>query len=577
MLKLYYKYLAKYKFYALATPILVLLSVVGDLLLPTLMSRIIDKGLLGDGGVPYILSTGGLMIGCAFLCMLCAVLNGFCGARASLGFASELREDLFNKIQTFSFTNIDKFKTGSLITRLTNDVIVMQGLLTSCIHMLIRGPIMLIGSAAMAVILNPRMSLILFSLIPIVAILVYAVLSKNFPRFRMMQDKVDRVNTVTQENVSGARVVKAYVRADHENARFSAANEDLTDNAIKAMSRMALMFPGITMLLGIGTAAALFFGAREVAGGTMEVGKIMAFVQYMGQSLFMITMSGMMFMQFSRAKAAADRINEVMRTNSDILDGELDPEIEDGSVEFRNVTFRYAGQGITGDPVLKNVNLTIRSGETVGILGSTGSGKTSLISLIPRLYDPTEGEVLVGGHDVREYTLERLRNSIAMVLQESVLFSGTIADNIRWGREEATDEEIHQALEDAQAAEFVDLMEKGIHSDVEQRGLNFSGGQKQRLSIARALVKQPNILILDDSTSAVDMGTEANIQQALRKHKGKMTVIIIAQRISSVMEADHIVVMENGEIASYGTHDELIRTSDIYRDIVSSQTGQEVS
>lgn len=576
MMKLYVTYLKKYKFYALLTPILVVLSVLGDLFLPTLMASIIDKGILGDGGISHIIRVGIQMVSCTFLCMICAIFNNYCGAKASLGFATELRDALFRKIQTFSFSNIDKFKTGSLITRLTNDVVVMQQLLTSCIHMLIRGPLMMVGGAVMAVLLNAKLSLILFALIPVVGALVYVILSKNFPLFRSMQDKVDRVNTVTQENVSGARVVKAYVRAEHEEKRFAKVNEDLTNTATRAMGRMAFMFPAMSMLLGLGTVAAAYFGAFEVQAGNMEVGKIIAFCQYMGQSLGMVMMSGMMFMQFSRAKAAADRIQDVMHTQSDILDGTLDPEVENGEVIFKDVTFRYATQGKMGDAVLKKIDLTIHPGETVGILGSTGSGKTSLISLIPRLYDATQGEVWVGGHNVKEYRLSTLRRAIAMVLQESSLFTGTIADNMRWGKEDAADEEILAALTDAQAIEFVNQMEKGIESDVEQRGLNFSGGQKQRLSIARALMRRPQILIMDDSTSAVDMGTEANIQQALRKYKGKMTVIVIAQRISSVMEADHIVVMENGEMASYGTHEELIRTSEIYRDIVSSQTGQEV-
>ncbi len=567
-----FRYLKKYWIPAVAAPLFMLLEVMMDLMQPTLMSDIVDKG-VANGNLSYVLAMGGRMLLAALVGMIggvgCTVFSSIAGVK----FGTALRQDLFDKVQSFSFAELDTLQTPSLITRLTNDVMQMQNLVMMAMRMLVRAPLLVIGGVVMALTMNARLGLILVVALPVLVVSIVLIMRQGFPLFRRVQERIDRVNDVTREDLVGVRVVKAYVRQEHEKRRFARANDDLVDAMVQANRMMILLWPILSLILNLSIVAALWFGGQQVLDGTTETGKIMAFIQYLGQILWSLMMVAMILIGASRAKASADRINEVFDTAPAITEpvGALEPEHWD--VEFRDVSFRYPGA--EGDPALRHVSFRAGQGQTIGILGATGSGKTTLVNLIPRLYDVSEGQVLVGGIDVRQQPLESLRRHIGVVLQKSVLFSGTVADNLRWGRPDASDEEMTAVAEDAQAAEFITQKEDGYASEVEQGGVNYSGGQKQRLSIARALMRQPRILILDDATSAVDMATEAKLQQALRRRMGGATVFIIAQRISSVLEADRILVMEDGVVAAEGTHKELIATSDIYRDIVRSQLGEE--
>ncbi len=558
----------------LLAPLFMLLEVAMDLMQPALMSRVIDIG-VANSDKAYIVHTCVLMFVCAVLGVIGGLGNMYFSTRAGYGFARDLRSDLYRRIQSFSFSDIDRFKTGSLVTRTTNDVTQIQNAFTTCIRMLVRAPFLCIGGVVMVLVLNAKLSLVVLAAIPFLAAMIVFLLKRGRPLFTSMQEKLDRVNTVMQENLSGIRVVKAFARADHEKAKFKVANDDLCDSTMRAMMMMSMAFPLINLIMNATMILMYAFGGRMVFHGELTPGEIMAFSNYIMQILMSLTMSSFMLMFLSRAGVSIQRVLEVLNTQSDIVDGpDAEAAVTRGEVAFDHVSFAYPGQ--SGN-VLSDITFTARAGETIAILGSTGSGKSTLISLIPRLYDVSEGSVKIDGRDVRAYHLNALRGAIGVALQESVLFTGTIEENLRWGDENASMEALRHAAAIAQADPFVEKLAEGYQTELGQRGVNLSGGQKQRLCIARALAKHPRILILDDSTSAVDLATEAEIQKGLRGAFGDMTVFIIAQRISSVMDADRILVMENGRVIDSGRHEELKKRCEVYREIVVSQLGEEAA
>ena len=573
-MKKLFKYLKPYMLPTLLAPLFMLLEVAMDLMQPALMSRVIDVG-VANADKAYIVRTCVLMFVCALLGVTGGLGNMYFSTRAGYGFARDLRSDLYRRIQSFSFSDIDRFKTGSLVTRTTNDVTQIQNAFTTCIRMLVRAPFLCIGGVVMVLVLNAKLSLVVLAAIPFLTAMIVFLLKRGRPLFTSMQEKLDRVNTVMQENLSGIRVVKAFARADHEKAKFKVANDDLCDSTMRAMMMMSMAFPLINLIMNATMILMYAFGGSMVFHGELTPGEIMAFSNYIMQILMSLTMSSFMLMFLSRAGVSIRRVLEVLNTQSDIVDGpDADAAVTRGEVAFDHVSFAYPGQ--SGN-VLSDITFTARAGETVAILGSTGSGKSTLISLIPRLYDASAGSVKIDGRDVRAYHLNTLRGAIGVALQESVLFTGTIEENLRWGDENASPEEIRHAAAIAQADPFVEKLADGYQTELGQRGVNLSGGQKQRLCIARALAKHPRILILDDSTSAVDLATEAEIQKGLRGACGDMTVFIIAQRISSVMDADRILVMENGRVIDSGKHEELKKRCEVYREIVVSQLGEEAA
>ncbi len=553
-------------------PLLMVLEVMCDLMQPTLMSEIVDVG-IASGEISLVWSTGLKMLGVALLGIIggagCTILS----SKASFDSAARLRQGMFDKIQTFSFKEIDKLQTSSLITRLTNDVTILQQTLRAVLCMMVRAPLSCIGGLVMAVAISRELSVIFVVAMPVLAIAVIFVALRTFPMFAKMQQKIDRVNTVMRENLLGVRVIKAFVGQEKEKQRFQGANEDLMNWALQAMNRMIVLMPIVTAVMNFSVVALLWFGGNLVNAGRLEVGKIMAFMTYLMQVLSSLMMAVMMMMQFSRAKVAADRCAEVLNTEPSIADPAQPKDVKDFTVRFDHVNFSY--NDTDPEPVLKDITFTAKPGQRVGIIGNTGSGKSTLVSLIPRLYDVTDGSVSIGGTDVRDLDMDALRRHIGVVLQESTLFSGDIESNLRWGGENCAEERLRSALDDAQATEFVSKLPDGLHAVVEQRGKNFSGGQKQRLSIARTFAKEPDILILDDSTSAVDTETEAKLQQALRRRVGRGVTFVIAQRISAIADSDLILVMEDGAIVGQGTHQELIRNNEVYRGIVASQWGEE--
>lgn len=573
-MKKLFKYLKPYMLPTLLAPLFMLLEVAMDLMQPALMSRVIDVG-VANADKAYIVRTCILMFVCALLGVTGGLGNMYFSTRAGYGFARDLRSDLYRRIQSFSFSDIDRFKTGSLVTRTTNDVTQIQNAFTTCIRMLVRAPFLCIGGVVMVLVLNAKLSLVVLAAIPFLTAMIVFLLKRGRPLFTSMQEKLDRVNTVMQENLSGIRVVKAFARADHEKAKFKVANDDLCDSTMRAMMMMSMAFPLINLIMNATMILMYAFGGSMVFHGELTPGEIMAFSNYIMQILMSLTMSSFMLMFLSRAGVSIRRVLEVLNTQSDIVDGpDADAAVTRGEVAFDHVSFAYPGQ--SGN-VLSDITFTARAGETVAILGSTGSGKSTLISLIPRLYDASAGSVKIDGRDVRAYHLNTLRGAIGVALQESVLFTGTIEENLRWGNENAPMEELRHAAAIAQADPFVEKLAEGYQTELGQRGVNLSGGQKQRLCIARALAKRPRILILDDSTSAVDLATEAEIQKGLRGAFGDMTVFIIAQRISSVMDADRILVMENGRVIDSGKHEELKKRCEVYREIVVSQLGEEAA
>ena len=573
-MKRWSKYVKPYLPYFILGPICMIVEVIGEVLMPKYLASIINEASAGTLTVGYGVTRALMMVVTALLMMAGGVGGAWFGAKASVNFAADLRQDVYNKVQTFSFANIDRFSTGSLVTRLTNDVTQLQNFVNMLLRMCLRAPGMMIGALIMAIALNPSLSVIFAVAIPLMAITIFFIIRTGFPRFSRMQTKIDALNSTVQESVTNVRVVKSFVREDHEVDKFHRANRDLKSAGLSAMKVMIFMQPVMTLFMNLAIVAVLWFGGSKVLGGTMPVGDLSAFLTYVSQILFSLIMITVMLMTSSRALASARRIREVLDEQPDIADTAAAPrEVTSGRIEFRNVSFRY--YKTSEEPVLRNINLTIEPGETVGIIGSTGCGKTTLVSLIPRLYDADEGEVLVDGVNVRDYPLYELREGIGMVLQKNTLFSGTIADNLRWGDENADDATMRAAAENAQADKFVRSFTKGYDTELGQGGANVSGGQKQRLCIARALLKNPRILILDDSTSAVDTATEAQIRHAFANELHGSTKILIAQRISSVMEADKIVVMNEGAIADVGTHEQLLARCPDYQEIYYSQMEKE--
>lgn len=575
-MKRWMKYIRPYLPYFIIGPLCMIVEVIGEVVMPKLLSVVINRanaGVLTVGNSLWIMVA---MVVTALLMMAGGVGGAYFGAKASVNFAADLRSDAYAKVQKYSFANIDKFSTGSLVTRLTNDVTQLQNFVNMLLRMALRAPGMMIAALIMAIAIRPSLSMVFLVSMPVMLVVVGIIISKGFPRFSRMQEKIDGLNSTVQENITNVRVVKSFVREDHENEKFHRANRNLKDAGMSAMKIMIFMQPVTTLFMNLTVLAVILFGGRIVLNGTMEVGDLSAMITYVAQILMSLMMVTMLLMISSRAMASARRITEVLDEKIDLDDTDAaqpDRLVTDGTVEFRDVSFRYYKN--SEDPVLSHINLTVSAGSTVGIIGSTGCGKTTLVSLIARLYDADEGAVLVDGVNVKDYSLRHLRDGVGMVLQKNTLFSGSIAENLRWGDETATDEQMRTAAAHAQADKFVSTFPAGYDTMLDQGGTNVSGGQKQRLCIARALLKKPKILILDDSTSAVDTATEAQIRRAFKEDLAGSTKIIIAQRISSVEEADQIVVMDEGQIVGIGTHAQLLESNTAYREIYASQTGKE--
>jgi ATP-binding cassette, subfamily B, multidrug efflux pump len=545
-----------------------------DLLVPRQLQTIIDEGIANDD-IGIVIRSSLMMIGLALASMVLAFVNTILAARISEGFAADLRDKAFANIQTFSFANLNKLQTSELLVRLTSDINIVKSSVMMTVRMLFRVPLLLVGSLIMLISTSPKLALLLLFLLPAILVLVGILSTKARPLFRKVQEKLEKVNNVLHENIAGVRLVRAFVRSDHEQKRFQAVNEDLTQTSTKVHRLMSTLMPSMILVLNLGVVALLWFGGNMVIGGALTTGQIVAFVNYLHMIIFPILMLGMILPQYYAAMASMDRVMEVIETKATVVyPEESSRHITEGRVTFENVSLDYDGEEDEHVPVLQGINFTANPGEMVAILGATGSGKTSLINLIPRFYDPTQGWVLIDGVDVREISQSELRRNIAVALQNAILFRGTVAENIRFGRPEASDEEVIAAAKAAQAHDFIMEKENGYQAAVGQRGMNFSGGQKQRLAIARALCVNPRILILDDSTSSVDVETEAEIQIALEELMEGRTSFVVAQRISTVLRADKIIVLRNGRIAAEGTHAELIENSPIYQAIYHSQLGE---
>ena len=570
-MKRWFKYIKPYLPFFILGPLCMIVEVIGEVLMPRFLSMIINGA--GENDWWYSVLVMGGMILTAILMMLGGVGGAYFGSKASVNFGADLRTDVYRKVQSFSFANIDKFSTGSLVTRLTNDITQVQNFINTLLRMCLRAPGMLIGGLIMAILLRPSLSVVFAVSIPILLAAILAIVLNAFPRFSRMQEKVDGLNNRVQESVTNVRVVKSFVREQYEIEKFAGSNKDLKDAGVSAMKIMIMLSPVMTLVMNFTVLAVYWFGAPMVLDksvGGMSIGDLSAFINYCTQILSSLMMVTMMLMMSSRALASGKRICEVLDETPDISDERAtDMTVARGDIEFRNVSFRY--YKTSEGKVLDDVSLKIDAGTTVGIIGSTGCGKTTLVSLIDRLYDVDEGAVLVDGVDVRDYSLYNLREGVGMVLQKNVLFSGSIRDNLLWGDQEATDEEMTAAAQSAQADKFVRNFKDGYDTLLEQGGVNVSGGQKQRLCIARALLKKPKILILDDSTSAVDTATEAMIREAFRNELAESTKIVIAQRITSVMESDKIFVMNEGKIVGEGTHTQLMESCEEYREIYASQ------
>ena len=569
-MKRYWKYIKPYWGSFLLAPLLMLTEVFGEIMLPKLMSLIINNG-VANRDTSYIIAVGGVMVVTAFVMAAGGIGAAYFSSKASICFSSDLRKDVFDKVQQFSFKNIDDFSSGSLVTRLTNDIQQIQNVLMMSLRMMFRAPGMLIGGLIMAYLMNRRLVTILLLLIAIAIILKTA-----FPRFEVMQKKIDRLNSGVQEALTNVRVIKSFVREDYEEEKFRRTNEDLKEGSLRAMKIVIATMPVMMLAMNVTTLAVVWYGGNLIIGGSMPVGDLTAFTTYIVQILMSLMMVSMVFLQASRAMASLKRVREVLDTEIDLTDehaARKDAVVTEGRIEFRDVCFQYAKD--TDEMVLDHINFTANPGETIGIIGSTGSGKTSLVQLIPRLYDADRGQVLVDGIDVRDYSIRNLREGVGMVLQKNVLFSGTIAENLQWGSDDATMEEIRAVAESAQADGFVTSFKDGYEMDLGQGGVNVSGGQKQRLCIARALLKKPKILILDDSTSAVDTATEAKIRECFQTTLKDTTKFIIAQRIGSVESADKIIVLDDGKIVGMGTHEELIKSCEAYQEIYYSQRDRE--
>ena len=569
------KYIRPYKAWFILGPLCMIVEVIGEVLMPMLLAGVINSGNLGTLTVGSSIGTSGLMILIALIMMAGGIGGCYFSSKASIAFAGDIRNDLYRKIQSFSFGNIDRFSTGSLVTRVTNDVTQMQNFVAMLMRMALRAPGMMIGGLIMAIRLRPSLATVFLISIPVLLVFVGGNILTAFPRFKNVQARVDGLNSTVQENITNVRVVKSFVREQDENNKFHKANGDLKNAQLRAMRIVIQMQPVTTLIMYITVIAVAWQGHKLVLGGEMAVGDLSAFVNYVIQILSSLIMVTFLFMMSSRAMASAKRIREVLEEEPDLNDetaAQKELTVKEGRVEFRNVSFRYYKH--SEDSVLDDISLTIEPGSVVGIIGSTGCGKSTLVSMIPRLYDPDQGEILVDGVNVKDYSLYNLREGVGMVLQKNVLFSGTIAENLRWGDEDATDDEMIAAASSSQADKFVSTFTDGYDTELDKGGNNLSGGQKQRLCIARALLKKPKILILDDSTSAVDTATEAQIRHAFTHELAGSTKIIIAQRIASVMDADQIVVMNEGRITGVGTHEELLASNTEYREIAESQLGK---
>ena len=571
--KRYKSYILPYKSAFILGPLMMVTEVLGEILLPKFMSMIINHGVAQkDGG--YILKMGLVMAITSFLMAAGGILGAYFAAKASISFTSDLRRDLFARVQQFSFKNIDTFSTGSLVTRLTNDIQQVQNLIMMGLRMMLRAPGMFLGALVMAFWMNAELAAVILVVIPLLTAAIVWILRTAYPRFTAMQKALDTLNSGIQEVLTNVRVVKSFVREDYEEKRFAGTNRELKEAGLRALKIVIATMPVMMFAMNVTTLAVVWFGGNLIIGGRMEVGDLTAFTTYIVQILMSLMMLSMVFLQSSRAMASIRRIDEVLDEPIDLSDenaSQKDRKVEKGRVEFKDVSFSYR-EG--GEPVLSHISLTAEPGETIGILGATGSGKTSLVQLIPRLYDVTEGSVRVDGIDVREYSLKNLRDGVGMVLQKNVLFSGTIEENLRWGDETATEEEVRRAAVYAQADSFVNSFAEGYKTEMGQGGVNVSGGQKQRLCIARALLKKPKILILDDSTSAVDTATEAAIRTAFREDLKDTTKFIIAQRLSSLEYADRILVLEDGRIIGEGTQEKLLASCEAYREIYETQYGK---
>jgi len=576
-MKRYWKYIRPYLPAFICGPLLMIVEVIGEVALPKFMANIINVG-AAEHNVSYIVGMGITMIITALLMMIGGIGGAYFGAKASISFAADLRRDVFDKVQQFSFANLDQFSTGSLVTRLTNDITQVQNLINMALRMMLRAPGMLIGALIMALVMNVQLSLVVLVVIPILITLITIVIKIAFPKFDIMQKKLDALNSTVQEMLTNVRVIKSFVRGSYEEKRFAGANEELKESSLDAFKVVILNMPIMMLMMNITTLGVVWFGGKQILAGSMPVGDLTAFTSYIVQILMSLMMLAMVLLQSSRALASLRRITEVLDTQISLSDeGCALPQkrVNSGSVEFKDVTFRYYKEN--KEAVLSHISFKVESGQVLGIIGSTGSGKTTLVQMIPRLYDTDRGQVLVDGVDVRDYSLKNLRDGVGMVLQKNVLFSGTIMENLMWGDSAASREEILAASKAAQADPFVSSFTEGYLTELGQGGVNVSGGQKQRLCIARALLKKPRILILDDSTSAVDTATEAKIRESFGTTLKGATKIIIAQRISSVIDADQILVLDEGNIVGLGSHEQLLKDCGPYQEIYYSQMDREVS
>ena len=574
-MKRYWKYIRPYIQYYILGPCFMMMEVVGDVLLPYMLAKIINQG-IAERNVAYIIKIGVIMGFIAVIMAVGGVLGAWFASKAAMNFGADLRMDLFEKIQQFSFQNIDNFSTGSLITRLTNDITQIQNMIMMTLRMCLHSPGILIGAMVMAFVISPKLAAIFIIVLPVLAVLIVVIMRRAFPQFRTLQEKLDALNSCIQEGLVGIRLIKSFVRGDYEEMRFEKRNQQLKEANLTAMKTMLLYTPLMTLALNITTVVVVWSGGNMIVAGNMQVGDLTAFTNYIVQIMSSLTMLSIAFLNWARAIASFRRVGEVLDEKIDLTDENAkhkDRAVCEGSVEFQNVSFRYYKN--SPEWVIENISFKLEAGKTLGIIGSTGSGKSTLVSMIPRLYDTDEGTVLVDGINVRDYGLKPLREGIGMVLQNNTLFSGSIIENLKWGDEHADEKAVWKAAQNAQAAGFIDSFKDGYRTRLEQSGNNVSGGQKQRLCIARALLKCPKILILDDSTSAVDTATERAIREALHSEYKDMTKIIIAQRIRSVMDSDEILVLDNGKTAGFGTHEQLLADCPVYREIYDVQNGRE--